>query len=223
MALSDRQLLDALSRMPFIDTAELARILGEAHATIHRALTGLLAEGIVGRVSHTTSRPSHAPNVVLIVGTAPTIPRIRSRVRLLPEQSNRSKRRDGFRRHLSAAGPPILRNQTRCNHPFYRPAEIRMCQDRASAAPRGTIFVTDDPRPSREVGRRGQLHTVAMATLDAAGHVHQLGTSRSALVDAASWHDRRRGNRASSPCGRTTAGPSKSGRGGRVRTRPRPV
>ena len=33
----------------------------------------------------TTSRPSHAPNVVLIVGTDPTIPRIRSRVRLLPE------------------------------------------------------------------------------------------------------------------------------------------
>ena len=78
-------------------------------------------------------------------------------VRLLPEQSNRSKRRDGFRRNLSAAGPPILRNQTRCNHPFYRPAENRMCQDRAGADPRGTIFVTDAPRPSREVGRRGQL------------------------------------------------------------------
>ena len=105
---------------------------------------------------HTTSRPSHAPNVVLIVGTAPTIPRIRSRVRLLPEQTNRSKRRDGFRRNLSAAGPPILRNQTRCNHPFYRPAENRMCQDRAGADPRGTIFVTDAPGPSREVGR-GQL------------------------------------------------------------------
>ena len=54
MAHSDRQLLDALSRMPFIDSAELARILGEAHATVHRALTGLLAEGIVGRVSHGT-------------------------------------------------------------------------------------------------------------------------------------------------------------------------
>ena len=54
MALSDRQLLDALSRTPFIDSAELARILGEAHATVHRALTGLLAEGIVGRVSHGT-------------------------------------------------------------------------------------------------------------------------------------------------------------------------
>ena len=76
-------------------------------------------------------------------------------------QSNRSKRRDGFRRNLFAAGPPILRNQTRSNHPFYRPAEIRMCTDRAGAAPQGTIFVTDDPRPSREVGRgthRGPGH-----------------------------------------------------------------
>ena len=33
----------------------------------------------------TTSRPSHAPNVVLIVGTAPMIPQIRSQVRLLPD------------------------------------------------------------------------------------------------------------------------------------------
>ena len=59
MPLSDRQLLDALSRMPFVDSAELARILGEAHATVHRALTGLLTEGIVGRVSHGTA---HLPS-----------------------------------------------------------------------------------------------------------------------------------------------------------------
>ena len=59
MAISDRQLLDALSRMPFIDSAELALILGESHATVHRALTGLLAEGIVGRVSHGTA---HLPS-----------------------------------------------------------------------------------------------------------------------------------------------------------------
>ena len=59
MAISERQLLDALSRTPFIDSAELARILGEAHATVHRALTGLLAEGIVGRVSHGTA---HLPS-----------------------------------------------------------------------------------------------------------------------------------------------------------------
>ena len=52
MAHSDRQMLDSLSQMPFVDSAELARILGEAHATVHRALTGLLADGIVGRVSH---------------------------------------------------------------------------------------------------------------------------------------------------------------------------
>ena len=38
--------------MPFIDSAELAGILGEPHATVHRALTGLLEDGIVRRVSH---------------------------------------------------------------------------------------------------------------------------------------------------------------------------
>ena len=52
MAISERQLLDSLSRTPFVDSAELARILGEAHATVHRALTGLLADGVVGRVGH---------------------------------------------------------------------------------------------------------------------------------------------------------------------------
>ena len=48
---SDRQLLDALSQTPFVDSAELAIILGEPHTTVHRILTGLLADGIVGRVS----------------------------------------------------------------------------------------------------------------------------------------------------------------------------
>ena len=59
MALSERQVLDSLGRMPFVDSAELALILGEAHATIHRRLTDLLAEGIVGRVSHGTA---HLPS-----------------------------------------------------------------------------------------------------------------------------------------------------------------
>ena len=54
MAISDRQLLDTLSRTPFVDSTELALLLGEPHATVHRALTGLLADGIVGRVSHGT-------------------------------------------------------------------------------------------------------------------------------------------------------------------------
>ena len=54
MVLSDRQLLDALSRTPFVDSTELAGILGEPHTTIHRTLTDLLAVGIVGRVSHGT-------------------------------------------------------------------------------------------------------------------------------------------------------------------------
>ncbi len=59
MALSDRQLLDALSRTPFVDSTELAGILGEPHATVHRNLADLLAEGIVGRVSHGTA---HLPS-----------------------------------------------------------------------------------------------------------------------------------------------------------------
>ena len=59
MAPSDQRLLHSLSRMPFIDSAELASILGEPHATIHRALTGLLGDGIVGRVSHGTA---HLPS-----------------------------------------------------------------------------------------------------------------------------------------------------------------
>ena len=56
MALSARQMLDSLSRMPFADSAELASMLGEPHSTVHRALSGLLGDGIVGRVSHGTAR-----------------------------------------------------------------------------------------------------------------------------------------------------------------------
>ena len=59
MALCDRQLLDSLSRTPFVDSAELAGILGKPHATVHRALADLLAPGIVGRVSHGTG---HLPS-----------------------------------------------------------------------------------------------------------------------------------------------------------------
>ena len=40
MGVSDQQLLHYLSRMTFIDMAELAGVLGEAPAAIHRALTG---------------------------------------------------------------------------------------------------------------------------------------------------------------------------------------
>ncbi len=59
MTLSDVHMLHSLSRMPFIATAELAGIQGEAHATIHRVLTGLLSDGIAGRVSHGTA---HLPS-----------------------------------------------------------------------------------------------------------------------------------------------------------------
>ena len=54
MVLSDQQLLDALSRMPFIESVELALILGEPHATVHRRLSELLADGILGSVNHGT-------------------------------------------------------------------------------------------------------------------------------------------------------------------------
>lgn len=56
MALSDRQLLDALNRTPFVDSTEMALILGEPHTTVHRHLTDLLADGMAGRVSHGTVR-----------------------------------------------------------------------------------------------------------------------------------------------------------------------
>ena len=59
MSVSDQELVQNLSRLPFADTAELAMITGEAHVAIHRALTGLLAEGIAGRVSHGTA---HLPS-----------------------------------------------------------------------------------------------------------------------------------------------------------------
>ncbi len=59
MAISNRRLLDALSRTPFVDSTELAVILGESLATAHRTLTGLLAGGIVGRVGHGTA---HLPS-----------------------------------------------------------------------------------------------------------------------------------------------------------------
>ena len=59
MALSDRQALDALSQMPLNDAAELALILGDPPVTVHRALTGLLADGIAGRANHGTA---HLPS-----------------------------------------------------------------------------------------------------------------------------------------------------------------
>ena len=59
MSVSAQELLRHLSRMPFVDTAELALITGEAHVAIHRGLASLLDDGIVGRVSHGTA---HLPS-----------------------------------------------------------------------------------------------------------------------------------------------------------------
>ena len=52
-------MLDFLSQMPFVDAMELAGMVGEPLATVHRALTGLLGNGMVGRVSHGTA---HLPS-----------------------------------------------------------------------------------------------------------------------------------------------------------------
>ena len=40
--------------MPFVESTELALILGEPHATVHRRLSELLADGIAGKVTHGT-------------------------------------------------------------------------------------------------------------------------------------------------------------------------
>ena len=59
MAFNERQLLDGLSRTPFVDSMELEHILGEPHATVHRIWADPLAEGIVGRANHGTA---HLPS-----------------------------------------------------------------------------------------------------------------------------------------------------------------
>ena len=56
MAFSRKRILDALARLSFIDVGELALILGEPPATVHRALTALLKDGLAQRVSHGTAQ-----------------------------------------------------------------------------------------------------------------------------------------------------------------------
>ena len=73
MSVSDQELLHHLSRMPFVDTAELARITGEAHVAIHRGLACLLDDGIIGRVSHGTAHlPSSRRYYLTAKGVAET-------------------------------------------------------------------------------------------------------------------------------------------------------
>ena len=55
MVFSRERILDALARLPFIDAVELALVLGEPLATVHRALTGLLKDGLAQRASHGTA------------------------------------------------------------------------------------------------------------------------------------------------------------------------
>ena len=59
MAFSREHILDALARLSFIDAGELALVLGEPLATVHRALTALLQDGLAQRVSHGTA---HLPS-----------------------------------------------------------------------------------------------------------------------------------------------------------------
>ena len=59
MNVSHQELLHYLARLPFIDAGELALILGEPLATVHRALTALLKDGLAQRVSHGTA---HLPS-----------------------------------------------------------------------------------------------------------------------------------------------------------------
>ena len=51
---------DSYCILPESDAVDSAGILGEPHATVDRALTGLLADGIVGRESHGTA---HLPSI----------------------------------------------------------------------------------------------------------------------------------------------------------------
>ena len=50
--------------MPFVDSKELAGILGEAHATVHRSLTDLVSDAIAGRVSHGTAHLPSRPEIL---------------------------------------------------------------------------------------------------------------------------------------------------------------
>ena len=59
MEFSQERALDALARLSFIDAGELALVLGEPLATVHRALTRLLQDGLAGRASHGTA---HLPS-----------------------------------------------------------------------------------------------------------------------------------------------------------------
>ena len=45
LAISERQILHSISQTPLVDSAELVLILGEPHATVHRALAGIQVAG----------------------------------------------------------------------------------------------------------------------------------------------------------------------------------
>ena len=59
LTLPERHLLDSISRMPLIDSAELTGILGEAHATVHPR-----ANRPAGRWHRRAREPRHRPPAV---------------------------------------------------------------------------------------------------------------------------------------------------------------
>ena len=64
----------AATRGSFLDSSELAGTLSEPHVTVHRVVTGLLPEGIVGRVSHgTADLPSSQRCFPLLVSPSPSL------------------------------------------------------------------------------------------------------------------------------------------------------
>ena len=72
MATSERQLLDALSRTPFVDSTELALILGEPNATVHHL-------GLLGPLQHEPQtaphdRARHRQTPISGVGDTPLMP-----------------------------------------------------------------------------------------------------------------------------------------------------
>ena len=64
MALSDRQILYHLSRMPFIDPAELAGILGEPHSTVRRRLAKN-GKGVLGSLCAVGRSCSYRPHFAI--------------------------------------------------------------------------------------------------------------------------------------------------------------
>ena len=74
MVLTHPRILDFLARLPFIDTGELAPVLGELLATVHRAITVLMKDGLAQRVSHVTAHLHSSHRYYLTKRASPNPP-----------------------------------------------------------------------------------------------------------------------------------------------------